>query len=229
MTTELACEVYELMVNKPSLDIWHRYLSFITPRKWLECWIWHGTTDKAGYGQFWLNGSNKRAARQMAHWVYGELPRELVVDHVVCNNPPCVNPLHLVPTTTWGNLERTEFHAAINARKTHCPKGHPLTEDNLQPHFLRKGHRVCWICYKERKRAWGKRNWAKKKEIKIAAGELPKKRALKIHCAKGHELVPDRYRSNRPGARYCEICHQDYFREWQRKKRARLKLEANIE
>ena len=33
-----------------------------------------------------------------------------------------------------------------NSLKTHCPRGHELTGDNLSKHFLKQGKRACRIC-----------------------------------------------------------------------------------
>lgn len=40
----------------------------------------------------------------------------------------------------------------INKEKTHCPKGHPLTPDNLKPYELSIGKRSCLTCANERAR-----------------------------------------------------------------------------
>lgn len=39
-----------------------------------------------------------------------------------------------------------------NKTKTHCPQGHPLTPDNLQPTFLRLGKRYCLTCHRDAQR-----------------------------------------------------------------------------
>lgn len=42
-------------------------------------------------------------------------------------------------------------NAVVNAAKTHCPKGHPLSGDNLDPYALRvEKHRKCRTCHKAR-------------------------------------------------------------------------------
>lgn len=56
----------------------------------------------------------------------------------------------------YGALDKRTLigFGAENARKTHCPKGHPLTEDNLRPWDLQhQGRRKCKICANERTRA----------------------------------------------------------------------------
>ena len=43
-------------------------------------------------------------------------------------------------------------HPAINAAKTHCPKGHALVEGNLEKHELAHGMRLCSTCRRERQK-----------------------------------------------------------------------------
>jgi hypothetical protein len=49
-------------------------------------------------------------------------------------------------------IRRPSGMGAINAAKTHCPKGHPLVAGNLEPAELRRGLRSCTKCAVERSR-----------------------------------------------------------------------------
>jgi len=117
------------------------------------CWEWQGALDKRGYGRI-IDDTNWR---DMAHrWSYkhfiGNIPSGLVIDHL-CHNPKCVNPKHLEPVTYRQNtIERGVTNAShLNSKKTHCLRGHELTENNI---YIGKGRygnmRVCKICHKER-------------------------------------------------------------------------------
>jgi uncharacterized protein YerC len=67
-----------------------------------ECWEWHGTTDKGGYGRFKKDGKQTRAHRA-AHELYiGPIPEGMRVCHT-CDNPPCTNPDHLFLGTDLDN------------------------------------------------------------------------------------------------------------------------------
>lgn len=118
------------------------------------CWVWTAARTRDGYGVFRLGGRSVKAHRASYRTFVGPIPDGLTLDHV-CNNPPCVNPAHLVPATVRDNIMRDGAHGAcaVNARKTHCPRGHSLLDKgNLAPWQLRRGERECLTCRRERQR-----------------------------------------------------------------------------
>ncbi len=102
-----------------------------------NCHIWQGYLDKDGYGSFYFRKKLRRAHRVAYFMVVGDIPKGMVVDHI-CNNRPCVNPSHLRLLTPKANSLDSRSIPAQNARKTHCPKGHPYDR------FY--GQRYCSIC-----------------------------------------------------------------------------------
>ena len=109
------------------------------------CWMWTGGTDKDGYGLFRINVRDFRAHRYFYEfWHSTRIPEGMVIDHL-CNRRRCVNPAHMKVTTNKENVLRSSRGpTAINARKTECIHGHPLSGDNLR--ISPKGHRSCKTC-----------------------------------------------------------------------------------
>ncbi len=114
------------------------------------CWLWTGAHNAAGYSRFSVGLVDYYAHR----WGYarfrGPIPDDLQLDHIVCDNPGCVNPWHVEPTTPAANTLRGSAPAAVNARKTECIRGHPFDEANTYRH--RRGGRACRACAAERMR-----------------------------------------------------------------------------
>lgn len=113
-----------------------------------DCWVWIGAKHNAGYGQY---GRPARLAHRMSYEAHvGPIPDGLTLDHL-CRNRLCVNPAHLEPVTLPTNVLRGDSPPAKNARKTHCPKGHPYDETNT--HVTNQGWRICKACNRERARS----------------------------------------------------------------------------
>ena len=116
------------------------------------CWLWTGAIV-SGYGQFRFMGRVVYAHRYTYETMVSEIPDGLQIDHL-CRIRNCVNPSHLEVVTCRENLLRGEGVAAINARKTHCPKGHRLAGMNLDVGRLKRGERLCRICRNGNARRW---------------------------------------------------------------------------
>jgi hypothetical protein len=148
----------ETMDKHPHED---RFMRFVTMTP--SCWLWTGTKDHDGYGQFSIFHQQYRAHRVAYEIAYGPMPLGLVIDHL-CRNRGCVNPCHLELVTPLENVLRSEGITAVNLRKTHCVNGHPLFGENVRPW---KGHRLCKAC--DRKRG---------DEYRRRLGQKPRKVAL---------------------------------------------------
>lgn len=114
------------------------------------CLVWTGFLDKDGYRQIVIDGRIRRAHRWSYEYHVGQIPEGMVIDHL-CRNPSCVNPDHLEVVTPHENTMRGFAPTAINARKTACKRGHPLTGYNL---VLIPNGRSCRTCRVESTRRW---------------------------------------------------------------------------
>ena len=109
------------------------------------CWLWIAGKS-VGYGHLMLKGVHMWAHRVSYERHIGPIPPGLEIDHL-CRMRACVNPAHLEPVTRGTNILRGLSPSAINARKTHCPKGHQY--DAVYPQRGRLGRR-CTTCSRER-------------------------------------------------------------------------------
>ena len=88
--------------HKTKDTIKNRLLRYVTPGPENECWEWQGHRDEKGYGRLGLAGRSRGAHRLMYETYKGPIPKGLLVRHV-CDNPPCVNPSHLLVGTKRDN------------------------------------------------------------------------------------------------------------------------------
>lgn len=109
------------------------------------CWEYPYCIQSNGYAR--LKG--KYAHRLSYEAFVSKIPKGLTIDHL-CKNKICVNPDHMEPVTASENVKRSNAASAVNARKTHCMRGHPFEGHNL---FMSQGKRQCRICDNKRQLA----------------------------------------------------------------------------
>ncbi|KKL10344.1 hypothetical protein LCGC14_2556770 [marine sediment metagenome] len=117
------------------------------------CWQWTSTFNNKGYGRFWTSERVLMAHRFAYENIVGLIPDGLEIDHL-CRNPACVRPNHLEPVTRRENQLRGVSISGLNARKTHCPQGHPYDDANtyIQKANRRRKCRICHRAYRKRVR-----------------------------------------------------------------------------
>lgn len=142
-----------------------RFMSKVTLNPMTGCWEWLACTDGAGYGMFRFEGRHHRAHRLWYQLTVGTIPPKLHTDHL-CRNPGCVNPMHLEPVTVRVNILRGTAPAALNAKKTHCMRGHEFTEKNT---YRVRGNRTCRTCAINKATAWNQAHKERRRDISAAS------------------------------------------------------------
>lgn len=124
-----------------------------------DCWLWTGHTAGGGYGR--TGWPVRMAHRVIFEALVGPIPARMTLDHL-CRVPTCVNPDHLQVVSERDNILRGFAPPALNARKTHCRRGHPLAGENVT---LYRGTRRCRAC----QRMFDQTYKSRRKEARAAA------------------------------------------------------------
>ena len=152
-----------------------------------ECWNWTGNKSR-GYGIITINRLPKRVHRIMWEFFNGPIPDKYELDHRVCRNKACSNPVHLVLCTSIENSEQPDGMIGIKRNLKFCKRNHPLIDENV--HIDSNGSRQCIIC----RRIRDKKRWEKN----------PNNRNMKIAltCKKcGSDFHP--YRTREKKSQFC--------------------------
>lgn len=145
-------------MDRASLARWNRQ----TKPQANGCILFVGKQGADGYGRLRPRPGMKEVYAHIYSWTItnGEVPAGLQVDHAChtaaverseceggseCIHRRCVNPAHLELVTPSENTLR-QRHA--NRAKDACPKGHPLSGENLVR--WSDGKRRCRLCLKAR-------------------------------------------------------------------------------
>jgi len=119
------------------------------------CWNWVGAIDPNGYGAARYNGRKVQAHRLSAILWLGLRPSDTRLALHRCDNRRCFNPKHIFLGTQSDNIrDAVEKGRHREARKTHCPSGHPYSGGNLV--ILKSGNRRCKECHRKQEKERGK-------------------------------------------------------------------------
>jgi hypothetical protein len=195
------------------------------------CWNWTANL-RHGYGRIQYRGQPIAVHRLLYAWLVGPLPKRQKgrktpnLDHVVCDNKRCGNPAHVQLVPPRINVLRTKKGvSAINARKTHCLRGHLLPAEPNSP-----GRRSCSVCSNERSRKFARTEQRKeyerryRQEHREQANESSREsmRRRRERDPEKERLYQLNYRRNH------RIEHRERYREYNREamRRHRAKKKA---
>lgn len=123
------------------------------------CWEWQKQclgfrNIKPGQRGYAYAGYRRRCCvrlgRLIAGWNIGRVLLRSEVAMHTCDNPPCINPEHLIVGTQEQNkLDELAKGRSFYANKTHCKRGHEFAPENTYVTLGPKGRprRACMACH----------------------------------------------------------------------------------
>ena len=124
--------------------------------KFPDCWIWDGGRTSKNYGSFCYYTKKPAIGAHVSSYLFhkGEIPDGQIVRHK-CNNPPCVNPEHLILGSNSDNMKdmfESDRHGWTNRERTHCRRGHEFSAVGVYERTKKNGKtdRICRECVRNK-------------------------------------------------------------------------------
>jgi len=116
-----------------------RFWEKVDKRSDNECWNWIGSLNK-GYGQLRVGGRKgkpENASRISWELYNGTIPEGMEVCHH-CDNPSCVNPIHLFLGSHLANMKDCSIKGRMHFGEKNGAYTHPESVPKGDEHWLRK-------------------------------------------------------------------------------------------
>lgn len=111
-----------------------------------------GTKDGSNHKQVTLSKDGKKKVRYVHRLVLESFAGECPKGKEACHLNGVADD-NRIENLYWGtrkeNVADMKRHGTNGySRRTHCPRGHELSGENLRPYMLKKGHRACIACHR---------------------------------------------------------------------------------
>jgi hypothetical protein len=227
------------MKRRPCPDMrrqWEAVQAYVMPQIKVApsgCWEWQRHTNALGYAEGGFGGRTWIITRLMYCATQGAFNPQMDICHT-CDNPPCVNPLHLwLGTRKQNSRDCVEKGRHYKAVRTHCPRGHSYAEHG-RAHSKNPNWRTCSVCDRARMRisaGWpedlaysldvvpaeerGRLRYGRRiGRARSASNGRPPANRKQTHCRRGHPLDGDNIYPKPGGGRQCKICHDAAAAAW---------------
>ena len=144
-----------------------RFVQKVEIRKRNECWLWTAHKNERGYGTFSADKTTVRAHRWLFQQFFARRLQSFEDVCHTCDNPGCVNPLHLFLGSAPVNMADASDKGRLrNGREAYCKRGHPFNGKNTRWGVSSRSGRLtrtCIACCTARTAAYKKRRNAEKK------------------------------------------------------------------